>query len=157
MRRDEMDSGSGLEVPSLGRTARLFGRALVLRCPNCGEGPVLDGWFKLRVKCGSCGLRFQRGEHDYFVGSMMILFVMVGLFTYAVLFVMLLATDATPWDLLENGLPVVAILAILAFFPFAKLLWLAFDLMLRPATPGELEWHREAGAEFSSEREAPRR
>lgn len=157
MRRDEMDSGSGLEVPSLGRTARLFGRALVLRCPNCGKGPVLDGWFKLRVKCGTCGLRFQRGEHDYFVGSMMILFVMVGLFTYAVLFVMLLATDATPWDLLENGLPVVAILAILAFFPFAKLLWLAFDLMLRPATPGELEWHREAGAEFSSEREAPRR
>ncbi len=35
-----MESKVGLVLPSLGRTARLFGRALLLRCRNCGKGPV---------------------------------------------------------------------------------------------------------------------
>lgn len=39
----------------------------------------------------------------------------------------------------------------------ARLLWLAFDLMLRPVTPEELEWHRTAKSEFSTGgRQAPK-
>jgi uncharacterized protein (DUF983 family) len=156
MKRPEMDSETGLELPSLGRSLRLFGRALLLRCPNCGKGPVRERWLKLRVKCGTCGLRLQRGEHDSFTGSMFILFTLVGLTIYAVLTVTLLATEETPWPLLENGLPVLAGLLIVVFFPIAKLVWLAFDLMLRPVTPSELEWHRTSVAEFETERDAPR-
>jgi uncharacterized protein (DUF983 family) len=156
MRHPEMDSDTGLEVPTLGRTLRLFGRALRLRCPHCGRGPVLQHWLKLRVKCGSCGLRLQRGEHDSFTGSMFILFTLVGLVSYAVLAVTMLVSTATPWDLLEYGLPVLVLLEVVLFFPFAKLLWLAFDLTLRPVTPTELEWHRGAETEFSTERDASR-
>jgi uncharacterized protein (DUF983 family) len=145
-----------MEIPTLRRTLRLFGRALLLRCPNCGKGPVLEHWLKLRVKCGSCGLRLQRGEHDSFTGSMFILFTLVGVVSYGVIVVVLMATKTTPWDLLQNGLPVLAIVELLAFFPFSKLLWLAFDLMLRPVTPSELDWHRAATAEFDTERDAPR-
>ena len=149
MAPDEMRTNPGLELPTLRRTVRLFGRAFLLRCPNCGKGPVLHHWLKLRVKCGTCGLRLQRGEHDSFVGSMFILFTLVGVTIYAVLTVTLLATEATPWGLLENGLPVLALALLLVFFPFSKLVWLAFDLMLRPVTPEELEWHREATTEWS--------
>lgn len=156
MPHHEMDSHTGLEVPSLGRTARLFGRAFVLRCPNCGKGPVLRHWLALRVKCGACQLRLQRGEHDSFTGSMFILFTLIGLATYAIISVTLLATDVTPWDLLEYGLPVLAAVLLVALFPFSKLLWLAFDLMLRPATPAELAWHRDADDEFETERDATR-
>jgi len=156
MKRPEMDSDTGLELPTIGRTMRLFGRASLLRCPNCGMGPVLQHWLRLRVKCGTCGLRLQRGEHDAFTGSMFILFTLVGLAAYVVLAVTLAVTAATPWELLEYGLPVLAAVLIVAFFPFAKLLWLAFDLMLRPVTPEELEWHRGADAEFETERDAPR-
>jgi uncharacterized protein (DUF983 family) len=46
------------------RSARLFGRALLLRCPRCGRAPVLDGWFGVRPRCTVCGLRFDRGEPD---------------------------------------------------------------------------------------------
>ena len=152
----EMDSHSGLELPTVGRTLRLFGRGFRLRCPNCGKGPVLQHWLKLRVRCGTCGLRLQRGEHDSFIGSMFILFTLIGLTVYAVLTVTLLATEATPWDLLENGLPVLAAALLVLWFPFSKLLWLAFDLTLRPVTPEELEWHHATEAEFSSERDAPR-
>ena len=150
MARPEMDSETGLEVPTLGRTLRLFGRALLLRCPNCGGGPVLAHWFRLHVKCGTCGLRLQRGEHDTFMGSVFILFTLMGLLAYAVITVALVATDSTPWGLIENVLPVVVALSGLFFFPFSKLLWLAFDLTLRPVTAEELEWHRGEEREFST-------
>ena len=154
-RRPEMDSDTGLEIPSLGRTLRLFGRGFLLRCPNCGGGPVLRHWLKLRVKCGSCGLRIERGEHDNVMGSVFILFTLVGLAVYLVLAITLGLTDTTPWDVLQYGLPVLAAVLVVALFPFAKLLWLAFDLMLRPVTPQELDWHRRAEAEYETERDAP--
>ena len=155
-RPPEMDSDTGLEIPSLGRTLRLFGRGFLLRCPNCGGGPVLRHWLKLRVKCGDCGLRLERGEHDNVMGSVFILFSLVGFAVYLVLAITLGVSDATPWDALQYGLPVLAAVLVVALFPFAKLLWLAFDLMLRPVTPQELEWHRRAQAEYETERDAPR-
>ena len=151
-----MDSDVGLEIPSVGRTLRLFGRALRLRCPHCGGGPVLDGWMTLRVKCGACGLRLLRGEHDTIMGSVFILFTLVGVAGYVILAVTMAVTDETPWDLLQYGLPLLAVVLLLALFPFSKLLWLAFDLTLRPVTPQELEWHRRAESAFETERDASR-
>ena len=156
MTRPEMDSETGLELPTLGRTLRLFGRAFILRCPNCGKGPVLHGWFKLCAKCGTCGLRLLRGEHDRIMGSVFILFTLVALVCYALIVLALALAETTPWDLLQNGLPVLAAVLVVVLFPFSKLLWLAFDLVLRPVTPEELEWHRAADAEFETERDAPR-
>ena len=152
----EMDSETGMELPTLGRTLRLFGRACLLRCPNCGEGPVLEHWMKLRLKCGTCGLRLQRGEHDTVMGFAFILFTLIGLSSYAILVAALLVTRTTPWDLLEIGLPVLVLVLLFAFFPFAKLGWLAFDLMFRPVTPQEMEWHRTAARQFDTERDASR-
>ena len=151
MATEERQTQTGLVVPGFRQTARLFGRALLLRCPNCGRGPVLEHWLKLRVRCGTCGLRLQRGEHDYFVGSMMILFVLAGSLLLGVLVVTLVvAWPDVPWDLLQNGLPILMLIALPALFPFSKLLWLAFDLMLRPVTPEELDWHRAAAGEWST-------
>lgn len=149
----EMETESGLELPSLGRTARLFARAFTLRCPNCGGGPVLHHLLKLRVKCGTCGMRMQRGEHDAFLGSIFVLFTLVGLTNYALLLITAAVTEETPWDLLQWGLPVVTLLLLVLLFPFAKLGWLAFDLMLRPMTPAELLWHQQAEVEFEVNRD----
>jgi uncharacterized protein (DUF983 family) len=151
-----MKTNPALELPTVRRALRLFGRALLLRCPNCGGGPVLEHYLKLRVRCGTCGLRLQRGEHDYFIGAVFILFTLTGLLIYAVLTVTLLVTREVPWDLLEIGLPVLTAVALVVLYPFSKLLWLAFDLLLRPVTPAELEWHRETKTEWSSERDAQR-
>jgi uncharacterized protein (DUF983 family) len=145
-----------MALPTVGRTLRLFGRAFLLRCPNCGKGPVLAGWFTLRTKCGACGLRLLRGEHDRVMGSVFILFTLVALVCYALIVVALAVTATTPWRLLDTGLPLLALVLVVALFPFSKLLWLAFDLMLRPVTPEELEWHRSSAAEFETERDAPR-
>ena len=86
---------------------------------------------------------------------MFILFTLVGLAAYLAITLALVATATTPWDLLQYGLPVLVLVLLVVFFPFAKLIWLAFDLMLRPVTPAELEWHRASRDEFDTVRSAP--
>jgi uncharacterized protein (DUF983 family) len=156
MPHPEMDSETGLEFPRLVRTARLFGRALILRCPNCGGGPVLKNWFAMRVRCGNCGIRLERGEHDYFTGSMLFNYIVAGVLLLVALAVTLIVTwPRVPWNILQYGGPIAIVVAVVGLFPFSKLIWLAFDLMLRPVTPAELEWHRTEATEWSSERSAP--
>lgn len=142
---------AGLTLPTFGRLARLLGRALLLRCPNCGKGPVLQHWFKVRVRCVTCGIRVERGEHDYFVGSLLLNFCLTGVLLLVGVAVLILSTAPDiPWDTLEWAAPLAMIVLPMLLFPFTKLLWLAADLAMRPATPEELEWHQASEAKFSS-------
>jgi hypothetical protein len=43
-----------------------------------------------------------------------------------------------PWTALQFGAPVAMILAPILLYPVSRLVWLAFDLMLRPITPNDL-------------------
>jgi uncharacterized protein (DUF983 family) len=124
---------------SLRRAALLFWRALRLRCPNCGGGPIFRSWFRLRRHCPSCGLPLERGEHGYQVGSYMFNIIASELIFAAVFLAVLLSTwPSPPWRLLQYGGIALMVLAPLLFFPFSKTLFLAFDLLFRPATPEEL-------------------
>ncbi|HEU4631759.1 MAG TPA: DUF983 domain-containing protein [Gemmatimonadaceae bacterium] len=153
---EEPETRTGLQLATPRQAARLLGRALTLRCPNCGGGPVLQHWLRMRVRCGRCGLRLERGEHDYFLGSLLFNFILAGLLFLATLVVILLVTwPDVPWDALEIVLPVLIVVAPVVLFPFSKLVWLAFDLMLRPVTPEELAWHRAADSAWSTERAGP--
>ncbi len=80
---------------STSRVLLLFWRAVRLKCPNCGGGPLFHCWVKPRAHCPSCGLLLERGEDGYQVAPFV-------------------------------------------FFPFSKTLFLAFDLLFRPATTDEL-------------------
>ena len=147
-----MDTRSGLELARPRQVARLIGRVLRLRCPNCGRGSVLQHWLKLRVRCGHCGIRLERGEHDYFMGSMMLNFVMTGGLLLVAIYALLISgpSDAK-WDVLQWGAPVAMVVLPILLFPWSKLIWLAFDIMLRPVTEQELEWHRGADSAWSTE------
>ena len=59
------------EELSLSRALRLYARALRLRCPHCGKGRVVRSWFRMHPRCPACGIRTERGEEDFFLGSMM--------------------------------------------------------------------------------------
>ena len=152
MKQDETNAHSaGLELPTFWRTLRLLGRAILLRCPSCGKGPVLRGWFATRVRCGTCGIRVERGEHDYFMGSMLLNFSLTGLLLLVGVAAFILSQWPEPdWDILEWAAPVAMIALPIILFPFTKLLWLAADIAMRPVTPEELEWHRTADAKFST-------
>ena len=143
----EMQSHATLSIPSFGNTLKLMWRAIRLRCPNCGSRGVLKSWFTLNTQCRSCGIRFERGEsQDYFLGGMMFNIILAE-FIFAVGFVTTLVVmwPDVPWDNLEYILAACAIAAPIILYPFSRVIWLAFDLLLRPVTPEEMQWHRESG------------
>jgi uncharacterized protein (DUF983 family) len=118
----------------------MLGRALTLRCPNCGSRGLLRSWFKLNERCPRCGIRVEREGHDYMAGSLMFNLVLAEML-FAVAFVAyLLITWPNPnWDMLEIVAPLGMAIAPFALFPFSKLVWLAADLALRPAHASELQ------------------
>jgi len=127
-------------VTRVRRILRLFARAFLLRCPNCGGGPIFKSWFHLREHCPKCGLALERHEsEDYFLGGMMLNIIVVELvFVGGLILWGVLAWPNPPWDLFEDaGVPFM-ILAPLLFYPLSKTLWLAFDLCFRPVRPEEL-------------------
>jgi uncharacterized protein (DUF983 family) len=137
-------------------TLRLYlGRAIRLRCPNCGGRPVRASWLKRLAQCPNCGLRFDRGEHDYFIGAYLVNLIAAELILGVGLLVVLLATwPKPPWDAIEYVGLVLMVVAPLALYPITEMLWLAFDLAFRALTPAELAWHRERSLDS---RELPHR
>jgi uncharacterized protein (DUF983 family) len=127
------------------RALVMFARALRRRCPNCGAGPVIARWIHTRPACPRCRLRLDRSEPDYFLGA--IVFNMTfaeGLFAAALLAVLLWTWPNPPWDALYYGGIVGLIVAPILFYPYSKLLWLAFDLLFRPLRPEDFEPPRSA-------------
>lgn len=123
-------------VASLRHSLRLLGRGLVLRCPNCGKGPVLKHWFKLQDRCGHCHIQLERGEHDYFMGSLLLNYSLTGLILVVTIFAFVLSRSEIPWTLLQWGAPAAVVILPAILFPFTKLLWLAADLIFRPEPMG---------------------
>src|SRR6185369_12449368 len=101
--------------------AQLFWRALRLRCPNCGGGPLFRSWLHSRPHCPSCGLALERGEEGYQVGSYMFN-IMASELLFATIFLLVLALTwpSPPWTLLQYGGMALMVLAPFLFYPFTK-------------------------------------
>jgi hypothetical protein len=81
-----------------------------------------------------CGLDVQRGEEGYQVGAYMFNIIAAELAFAAVFLAILVLTWPAPrWEWLEYGGVAMMIVAPFVFYPFSKTLFLAFDLLFRPA------------------------
>ncbi|MDQ3810284.1 MAG: DUF983 domain-containing protein [Chloroflexota bacterium] len=128
------------------RVLSIVGRALTLRCPNCGGGSLFTSWFRMRGRCQRCGMRLvQRAEHDndYFLGAMMFNLVLADLVFAAGMLIWLMTTwPDVPWDLLRYVGLAFMIIAPILFYPLSKTVWLGFDLLFPPLTGDESERRR---------------
>jgi uncharacterized protein (DUF983 family) len=112
----------------------MFSRALRRRCPACGGGHMFDSWIKIVDRCPTCGLRTARGEDGYTLGALWFNLLLAEAFSTAVFVATVAATwPDPPWDLLQYIGPLEALITPLLFWPFARTLFLAFDLCFRPA------------------------
>lgn len=115
----------------------LFSRALRLRCPACGGGPLFTGWFKVRARCPGCGLALDR-EEGHFVGAMAFnLIASELLWLSGLVAVLALTWPNPPWTAVMIGSIVAMILFPIMFYPFSRTLWYAFDLLFQPVQRNE--------------------
>jgi uncharacterized protein (DUF983 family) len=114
-----------------------FARAMKLRCPRCGSSGVLRHWLKMETRCPSCGLALQRGEdHDFWLGAFAINLVIAEGLAALIGIVVLRWT----WPNYAMAMAVATVLAIvmpLIFFPWSRMIWLAWDLSFRPSEEGD--------------------
>ena len=124
----------GPHTPATPGGATLLARGLARRCPMCGGRDLFPGWFAMRERCPSCGLRLDRGEHDFWIGAWMLNFVGVEtLFVLLVVAGVALVWPDVPWTLV-TWLGALGMLALpLLLFPTSRTLWLAIDLSFQPA------------------------
>lgn len=126
-----------------GRGFALFGRAVRLRCPHCGQGSIKGTWMKMRRTCPACGLRTERGEEDFFLGAIMFNMVFAEfLVVLAVVGVVIARWPDVPWDSIGWAALVLAVIGPFLFQPFGHAIWLASDIMIRPVSDEEMVWHR---------------
>ena len=120
--------------------ARLIGRAVLRRCPNCGAHHVFESLMRLKARCPRCGLRLQRGESDYFIGAYFLNLVAVEMLFAVLLVTVVLATwPSPPWMLLQYAGGALVLVGAVVCYPMTKSVWLAIDLVLRPVTVQDLE------------------
>jgi uncharacterized protein (DUF983 family) len=136
------------------RPFQVIGRALLLHCPNCGGDGILKSWFELKERCPRCNLELGRGEADYFLGAYLMSLVALELIFAGMFLIVLLVTwPNPPWRAIQWGGAFLMVAAALIVYPFAKTLWLATDLLFRPA--GKMEMRDDGTArdgEFDSRR-----
>lgn len=88
----------------------------------------------MKQQCPHCGLSFGREEQGYIVGAYMFNIIVAELVFAAIFIGTLLATwPDPPWALLTYGGAALMVLLPILFYPFSKTLFLAFDLIFRPA------------------------
>lgn len=93
----------------------------------------------MRRTCPTCTLVLDRGEsEDYWLGAYMFNLVAAELVAIAIsVSVIVVNWPDVPWNAVWFGSIALAALMPVLFFPFARNLWLAWDLYFRPREPSD--------------------
>lgn len=110
--------------------------SLKLRCPYCGESPLLveKSWFRFRNGCESCDYIYER-EVGYYAGaSQMISFPVASLFAFilAAVLMFLFPTLNLMYVVGICGIVVIVLGAVCT--PMSMSLWMWFDHKFSPLT-----------------------
>lgn len=126
--------GTAMDVTGIKRESTLKSMLRGL-CPHCRQGLIYPGSFllslsQMRETCSCCGLKFER-EHGYFLGAMMISYMLAVPVMGAFL---LLFWWLTSWSF--EVLILVSVLGLLPFTPMlarlSRVLWIYFDRKVDP-------------------------
>jgi uncharacterized protein (DUF983 family) len=117
----------------------LVRRGLLLRCPACGNGGIIKGWFGIVERCPTCDLLIERIE-GHMIGYIGLNVIVCFTLLFGVLLIgaLLMIPDIEPVPLLiAAGVP--AIIGPILFAPGCRTTWTAIDLLMRPLRPGEID------------------
>lgn len=100
------------------------GLILRAKCPECGEGQVLDGLFGIHKRCSVCDYNFHP-EPGYYLGAMMVSFLFTAMVTVPPV-IWLKIKDADPVLLFTFPLIEFAVVGSL-LIRYSRVLWLHLE------------------------------
>ena len=89
---------------------------LLSRCPNCGEGPLFDGYLKVSARCEACG--YDLSAADSGDGPAVFIILVVGFIACFGILITEVSFWPPIWVLLAIWLPVSAALVLFLLRPF---------------------------------------
>jgi uncharacterized protein (DUF983 family) len=112
---------------------QIVGRAAHWRCPNCGRGRLFRGVFRMLLACPECGLSYFP-EQGYYVGAMIINYVVTTAVVVAIFLVSLLVPDFTTLSINSKILVWMAFAIVLSLLlvRHSYSLWLGIDFWIKP-------------------------
>ncbi len=97
------------------------------RCPACHEGPILSGLLGVRSACEKCGYKFTQREPGFFLGAMMMGFLVTAMLTIPPMIVLKL------WGVEPEVLVVFPFIEFAVLGPvlivYMRVLWLHFEYL----------------------------
>jgi uncharacterized protein (DUF983 family) len=90
------------------------------RCPNCGRGPLFEGFLKVSARCKACG--FDLSAADSGDGPVVFILLIVGMIVVFAMLIVELTVHPPIWVHLVVWLPLAAILSLGAMRPFKGVL-----------------------------------
>jgi uncharacterized protein (DUF983 family) len=118
---------------------QILSRAARWRCPNCGQGALFRGVFRMLPRCPVCGLSYFP-EQGYYMGAMIINY---GITTAAVVAIFLLSLLLPDFTRLSTNSKIAlwmsfAVALSLALMRHSYSLWLALDFWVKPRQPDKM-------------------
>lgn len=121
------------EAPAPRSLLQHLGRALRLRCPACGRGPLYRSWFTLHERCGACTRPFERQEEGYRVVAYFVNLVFSEFVLMAIIVTWIVAAWPDPdWARVQFVGAASMVIAPLLLYPLSRALFLATDFYFRP-------------------------
>ena len=119
-----------------------FFRALLARCPHCGEKRIWKSFGETVANCPTCGYRYER-EEGYWVGAMVVSIGAV-MITFMTVFVggMIVTWPDVPWNALLILTASLMVLMPIVFYRQTKTIWVWLDLLVHPYEGEERDWQR---------------
>jgi uncharacterized protein (DUF983 family) len=100
---------------------------------------MVGAWGRFSPHCPACGHRFER-EEGYWLGAVLLNTVAaVGVFAVTLVALMVATWPEVPWGVVTAVVVPVSVVVPIVFYPWAKALWVALDLTIRPPEAGERE------------------
>lgn len=99
-----------------------------LRCPNCKQGKMVDGWLHLQEKCAVCGVRFERKPGETAGASIIWVSILPILAMILFFIIEFTAPDTSRW--ISGGIPLLfVVIAGVLFYRNVRGLWVAITYL----------------------------
>ncbi len=110
------------------RYGTALGRAMRLKCPRCGQGPLFRGFLTMHRACTGCGFVYER-DPGFFLGSTYLNYGFTSL-TLTALYMGLHFGLGWSNEALAGPLLAYCVIVPLILFRYARAWWLAMDSCL---------------------------